>query len=327
MTPPARRAARFRPVPLPQKEGLDAVRVVPLPHEVGASIRTLLVTRYPALVSGEARDLDARFAAGDFVDRRGKAWGPEDPVERASEIFFYRDLAHETVEPVEIPVVYEDEHLLVVDKPRGMATIPRGEHVRRSALVRLRIQHANPELSPIHRLDKQTGGLLVLSKVAAERGAYQQLFSNRAVEKKYVARVRVTERGAHTLASLAHGSVHIEAPIFKEHGDMWAHVDDRGKPAHTIAHMIRRDGPEAMLSLQLLTGRTHQLRVHLDHVGLPIVGDELYPMPPVDSRSGERERRSVADDLHLWCTEMSFVDPVTGVARRFRAMPAGTECE
>lgn len=332
---PARRVRRHGARPLPQREGLDAVRVVCRPDDVGRPIIQVLRTRFPALESPAARPLAQRFRAGDFVDGEGKAWRPTDAAERSREVFFYRECAPEVVPEVHIPVVFEDEHLLVVDKPRGLASIPRGEHIRRSALVRLRVATGLSELSPIHRLDKQTGGLLVLSKKAEERGAYQSLFARGEVDKRYVAVVdtappfaelaifrgfRQPKSGKLPIHALREGPLTIEAPILKNHGDLWAHVDPRGKDARTEVTLLRELGEgRAAVALRLFTGRTHQLRLHLSHVGLPIVGDELYPAPEPDPHTGERTMREVSEDgLHLWCTFMAFTDPLTGEQREFR---------
>ena len=242
-----------------------------------------------------------------------------------------------------------------------MASIPRGEHVRRSALVRLRIQHGNADLSPIHRLDKQTAGILVLSKVPRERGAYQDLFAQRAVRKSYRAVVALDphdpERGAQCVTSLRRGPREVTVPIAKTHGDMWAHADvsgERGgKAAHTTVELLReapgsghhdegilghdeRNGGEdtsgaraehtyasesrinddawrGLVQLTPHTGRTHQLRVHLSHCGLPIVGDELYPAPEPDEVTGERIRRAPSSSsLQLLSHTLAFTDPITG---------------
>lgn len=317
---PARRTKRFARPPLPQRAGLDAVRVVAAPHEVGRPVGEVLLERFPALGSPEARDLGARFAEGEVVDQHGAAWSVQEPMTRAREVFFHRELAPEPFEPAEIPIVYEDEHLLVVAKPRTMASIPRGEHIRRSALVRLRVAHGLPDLSPIHRLDKQTGGILVLSKIPQERGAYQQLFSRGEVQKRYVA--WVSGEGP-TLAELERGPIEIREPIVKRHGDLWAHIDPHGKEAWTSVRMMRREAQSrrSLVSLVPHTGRTHQLRVHLAHVGLPIVGDELYPAPAPDPATGERSRRDVSEPLALWSVLMAFTDPVTGKERRFEWWP------
>lgn len=309
--------ARFRP--LAQRGGLDAVRVVVRGPEVGIGVADLVAARFPAMLDAGARDFEGRWAAGEFVDQFGAVWGPTEPAHRSREIFFHRDLAPEEVEEVQIPVIAEDEHLLVVDKPPGMASIPRGEHVRRSALVRLRVAHDCPDLSPLHRLDRWTSGLLAFSKIPAERGAYQRLFAERMVHKEYRALTHLPPAGTPLPAAVGE-AFEVRAPIRKEHGDMWAHVDERGKSAHSTVRIleVNRAAARALVHLVPHTGRTHQLRVHLNHVSLPIVGDDLYPMPEPDPATGERKRRvGGAEPLQLLSALLAFTDPVTGQERRF----------
>lgn len=334
-----RRLARRLPSPLPQRHGLDAVRVVPSADEAGRSVRDVLTARFPALVSAEAQDLGERFARGDVVDRSGAPYRPTDAVTRASEIFFHREIAPEPVDEVDIPVVFEDEHLLVVDKPAGVASIPRGEHVLRSALVRLRVRHGIQELSPLHRLDKQTAGLLALSKVRAERGAYQQMFAEAGrVTKRY--RAVCWDAGAHGPARerlLAGEAVDVREAIRKDHGDIWAHSDAGGRAAHSTMRLVDRwesaapgagEGGAARFLLDLVphTGRTHQLRLHCTHVGLPILGDELYPQPAPDPVTGQRQRRDTGGiDLQLQAVHLAFTDPLTGEERSFTTPTRLTE--
>ena len=335
-------SARTPAPPLPQRDGLDAIRVVIRPHEVGLSMREVLLARFPALAQSTAEPFEQRLARGDFVDAHALPYTGSEVAERSREVYFYRELAPEPDERPHVPIVFEDEHLLVINKPRGMASIPRGEHIQRSALVRLRRERQLPELSPLHRLDKLTGGLLLFSKRASERGPYQTLFANALVRKRYLALVdtRLAPRSDGTreranapgepyaeeaLEHLAHASLDMRAPIVKNHGDLWAHVHPAGKTAHTRASLVDRRGPRALLALDLFTGRTHQIRVHLAHHGLPIVGDELYPHPQLPDDGSVRTRREVHEPLHLWCTHMAFTDPLTGRERAFHIPPPLTQ--
>ncbi len=311
--------------PLPQRDGLDAVRCVPTAQESGSTAWDILTSRFPALLSPDAHPLTDRFARGDIVDRAGTPLQPGTVLTRADEVFFHRERTPEHVEPVTIPVVAHDEHLLVVDKPAGLATIPRGEHIRRSALVRLRVAHGLPDLSPIHRLDKQTAGLLAFSTRREERGAYQAMFAEPGrVQKAYRAVCRVgelTEAGRQLLRT---GHAEVYAPIRKEHGHLWAEVSDQGRSAWTSVRITGRARSHSadLVRVELVphTGRTHQLRVHLDHLGLPILHDELYPAPPRHPITGARERAPIpSQPLQLLAERLAFTDPVTGEQRSFRS--------
>lgn len=318
-----RRRRRQQPGPLPQRHGLDAVRVVPTAEESGSTVWAILTARFPALLSADAHPLADRFARGDIVTRDGAALVPDAVLSRADEVFFHREETPELVEPVEIPVVFEDDHLLVVDKPAGLATIPRGEHVRRSALIRLRVGHGLPELSPIHRLDKQTAGLLALSKRRTDRGAYQAMFAETGrVQKAYRAVCRVGELTGAGEELLRTGSAEVRAPIHKENGHLWAEISEQGRAAWTSVRITGRASGDELVRVDLIphTGRTHQLRVHLDHLGLPILHDELYPAPPRDPITGQRDRAPIPNrPLQLLAERLAFTDPVTGVERDFRS--------
>lgn len=344
---PARRKNRHQPYPLAQKAGLDPVRIVVRKEEQGQTVYEVLTARFPALLDSKAKDLQNRLAAGDFVNLNCKPYAKEQLVQTGDQIFFHRELKAEPTDSRELPVIFEDEHLLVVNKPANMASIPRGEHIRRSALVKLRTAYNLPKLSPIHRLDKQTAGILVLSKVASERGKYQQLFASRKVDKTYRALVEIGKAfdnctpgslapippGVEFLERLKQQPQDINANILKNHGDLWAHIDPRGKSAHTQVKFLKHKNlnylpaahfsPYSLLELTPHTGRTHQLRVHLAMVGLPIVGDELYPMKPPDP-DGVRRRHNKIDvfnnelELHLISYQMAFTDPITGAKRSFK---------
>src|SRR5699024_7577894 len=147
----------------------------------------LLSGRFPALADPEATPLEARFAAGEIVDAAGRAWAAEDPVTPGQQLWFHRELRAETVPEVELRILHSDEHLLVLDKPHDLATMPRGAHILSSALVRLRRATGIQALVPLHRLDRRTAGVLAFGIRPEERPAYQQLFARQEVDKDYEA--------------------------------------------------------------------------------------------------------------------------------------------
>lgn len=293
--------------PLPARHGLaaarlrtpDRVRGVPDPWPtMGAWLRH----RLPEHV-----DVPGMLAQQRFVDEDGRAVRDDDPYAPARHVWFHRDLRDEPVVPGEIHVVHRDERLVVVDKPPFLAAIPRGGHVVQSVVVRLRAALDLPELSPLHRLDRVTSGLLMLATEQRWRGPYQTAFERRAVGKTYRA-----------LAPLRPG---LELPtvvrdhIRKERGVLCAQVVP-GAPvnAETLVELEREADGLGVYRLSPRTGRTHQLRVHLAGLGIPIVGDPLYPVV-----------RDVAVDdfrhpLQLLAAELAFTDPVDGTQREFRSV-------
>jgi tRNA pseudouridine32 synthase/23S rRNA pseudouridine746 synthase len=250
----------------------------------------------------ERVDVDAMLAAGRFVLDDGSTIRGDEPYRPHTFVWFHRDLREEPEVPGEIVVLHEDERLLVVDKPPFLATIPRGRHVRQSVTVRLRDSLDLPELTPAHRLDRITSGVLVLVKERRWRGAYQSLFARREVDKTYLA--LAPHRPDLPLPCTVRDHVR------KERGTLRAEVVP-GAAVNAVTHVERQEvrGDLAVYRLRPETGRTHQLRLHLCSLGIPIEGDPLYP-----------EVLDVAVDdmstpLQLLAHRLAFADPVDGRAR------------
>jgi len=263
-------------------------------------------------------DVAGMLAQGRFVDADGRALRDDDPYVPARHVWFHRDLRDEPVVPGRIHVVHRDERLVVVDKPPFLSTIPRGRHVVQSVVVRLRDELGLPELSPLHRLDRVTSGLLLLATEQRWRGPYQTAFERRAVDKTYRALAPLRP-------DLALPTV-VRDHIRKERGVAQAEVVP-GAPvnAETRIELEQEVDGLGVYLLTPRTGRTHQLRLHLAGLGIPIVGDPLYPV----------ERDVAVDDfrepLQLLAAETAFTDPVDGQRREFRsvrslplAAPTGT---
>ena len=215
-------------------------------------------------------------------------------------VYFYRELRDEVAVPFDIPVLYRDDDIVVVDKPHFLATMPRGRHVVQTALVRLRRELGLPELSPAHRLDRSTAGVLLFTTRREVRGAYQTLFARGLVEKAYLARAAVNP-------NLELPTV-LRSRIAKQRGQLQV-VEEPGEPnAETLIELIDGDG---LYRLAPRTGRTHQLRVQMASVGLPIVGDPLYPNV-VDVAPDDFSR-----PLQLLAYSLGFEDPRTGELRVF----------
>lgn len=216
-----------------------------------------------------------------------------------SVVYLYRELPDEIPVPFDVPVLYRDENLVVVDKPHFLATMPRGRHVAQTALVRLRRELDLPELSPAHRLDRLTAGVLVFTARRAVRGAYQTMFARGGAAKTYLAHSSApTDRDF---------PVTVRSRIIKRRGLLQA-VEEPGEPNAETVVQHSGDGRYRLLPR---TGRTHQLRVHMNSLGLPITGDPLYP-EVVDVAAGD-----FTTPLKLLAQTLEFTDPVTGIRRRF----------
>ncbi|GAA4627894.1 pseudouridine synthase [Cellulomonas oligotrophica] len=293
--------------PLPSRHGLDAARIC-TPNKVRgradgwATMGAWLRHRLPEHV-----DVAAMLDAGRFVDADGRAVRDGDPYVPQSFVWFHRDLPAEADVPGEVVVVHRDERLVVVDKPAFLATIPRGRHVMQSVVVRLRAELGLPELSPLHRLDRVTSGLLMLATEQRWRGPYQTAFERRAVTKTY--------RALAPLREDLELPVVVRNHIRKQNGSWQAEVVPGARVnAETLVELEGEAGGHGVYRLSPRTGRTHQLRLHLWGLGVPIVDDPLYPVvkdvPTDDFRH----------PLQLLAAEVAFTDPVDGRERRFRSV-------
>ncbi len=250
-----------------------------------------LVDRLPAGVP-----VGERLANGEFVDQAGRPWAGDDPYRPNVFVWFHRPVRPEPVVPFPIEVLYADDRLVVVDKPHFLATTPNGTHVRETALVRLRDSLGLPELTPVHRLDRLTAGVLVLTTRREHRGVYADLFQTRSVDKAYEA--------------LAPFDPTLELPcrvanrIEKRRGSLQAEVVVGEPNAETLVEVVETRGQVARYRLTPLTGKTHQLRVHLAGLGLPILGDSLYPTA-LDVAADD-----FTTPLKLVARRLRFTDPV-----------------
>lgn len=315
------RRPRPRP-PLPQREGLDPVRWVVPPSTPPRPALVALRERFPALASAGATDLAERFARGDMVRSDGTAWSALEEVRGGDALWFHREHAPEDVPEVELPILHQDEHLLVIDKPHGIATTPRGAHILGSALARLRRATGIAELSPLHRLDRRTAGVLAFGVRPEERAAYQGLFAQGRVRKEYRARVvpARADRGASadgespTAPALRTGErFEMTDRLEKPAGSLAVQVVPGAANARTDVEVLETDEPRGstLLALRPRTGRTHQLRAQLAARGLPILGDDLYPVV--------RELGESDPPLQLLALELAFTDPITRAQRCFRS--------
>lgn len=309
-------------VPLPVKDGLNPTRVrvpndVPVISAAGFLREVIGKQRHRHPDDGEAA-LVARFTAGEVVLRDQTVLRPDSPVRAGQDVWFYRMPAPERRVPFEVPVVYEDDDILVADKPPFMATMPRAQHITETATVRLRRPTGIDELSPAHRLDRMTAGLLLFTKRRAIRGAYQTLFARREVEKTYEAVAGLRNVAAPTRWASRMSKTPGELQGRIETGEPNAFTDVVGVRAlgRSETDKLRAvhggDGPLGLYTLQPLTGKTHQLRLHMWQAGVPILGDPLYP-------DVVRGAEDFGVPLRLKAVRLRFRDPLTGADREFRS--------
>ncbi|MFI8828041.1 pseudouridine synthase [Streptomyces sp. NPDC053431] len=301
-----RRRSQAPSSPLPQRDGIDAVRLR-LPEDpdgAWGTVREHLVARYGGAV-GEAR-VAAMVREGRFVGADGRAVDGDEPYAAGRYLWFHRDFPAEQRVPFEVGVVYRDERIVVADKPHFLATMPRGRHVTETAVARLRRELGIPALQPAHRLDRLTAGLVLFVVRPEDRGAYQTLFRDRAVRKEYEA-VAGYDPGLEL-------PVTRRSRIEKERGTLAAReVPGEPNSESRIESAERLAGGLARYRLVPATGRTHQLRVHMNALGLPILHDPLFPV--VREEGAEDFERP----LQLLARSLEFTDPFGGGPLRFES--------
>ncbi|MGW2560185.1 pseudouridine synthase [Streptomyces sp. NPDC001514] len=300
-----RRRGRAAPVaPLPQRDGIDPVRVR-LPADPDGTWRTVrdhLVERFGEAVGAER--VEAMLRDGRFAGTDGPV-AADEPYVPGRYLWFHRDFAPEERVPFEVGIVYRDERLVVADKPHFLATTPRGRHITETALARLRRELGLPELQPAHRLDRLTAGLALFVVRPEDRGAYQTLFRDRRVRKEYEAVAPYDPEVALPVT--------VRSRIEKERGVLAAREVPGEPNSESRIELLAHRGPFGRYRLLPATGRTHQLRVHMNSLGLPILDDPVYPVVREDGPEDH------ARPLQLLARALEFTDPLTGRECRFES--------
>ncbi|MCZ8293991.1 MAG: pseudouridine synthase [Hylemonella sp.] len=288
----------------PMREGVGA-SCVALPHGPWPRLLDFLAERLPAV---SAEQWQARMAQGHVLDESGAPLSADAPYRHGTRVYYYRALDAEPVIPFEETILYQDAHLLVADKPHFLPVTPSGRYVQQTLLVRLKRRTGLEDLSPIHRIDRETAGLVVFSVRPQDRGAYQALFREQVVDKDYEAIAPL--RSDLPLPAVHRSRIEADERFFRQR-------EVPGEPnSETQIELIEALGELARYRLRPRSGKTHQLRVHMDALGRPICGDLFYP--EVVHGPGHAE-----DDwgrpLQLLARALAFTDPVTGAPRHFES--------
>ena len=272
-----------------------------------ATVLDCLCARFPAITREVWID---RFARGRVLDATGTPLAIDAPYRLGAEIRYFREVVDEPVIPFEETVLYADAHLVVADKPHFLPVTPAGAYVRETLLARLVRRLGNPELVPLHRIDRATAGLVLFSANVATRDQYQSLFRERHIRKRY-------EAIAPALPALSFPLIRASRLVAGEPFFRMQEVEGvpNSETRIDVIHddMKHGDGPLWRYALEPITGRKHQLRVHMAALGAPILNDPFYP-----------RLTDVADDdyarpLKLLARSLAFVDPLSGVERCFES--------
>ena len=290
----------MRTVP-PSVDGTPASRLQ-LPPGPWTTVLDCLCVRFPQV---HRTTWQVRIARGRVLDDRGRALGVDAAHRVGMEVFYYREVTEEVRVPFEETVLHADAHLVVADKPHFLPVTPAGGFVRETLLARLVLRLGNPMLVPLHRIDRATAGVVLFSADPGTRAAYQALFRERRIVKRY-------EAWAPALPDVAFPHVRTSRLV---RGDPFFRMcETAGAPnSETRIEVIERSGALWRYSLEPVSGRKHQLRVHMAALGAPILHDRSYPelADPVDDDH--------ARPLQLLARSLQFTDPLSGAERRFES--------
>ncbi len=253
-----------------------------------------------------------RMQSGSVLGEDGQPLPPEAPYVGGARVYYWRELRQENPIPFEETVLFEDEHLVVADKPHFLPVTPGGRYVRETLLVRLKARLGLADLSPLHRIDRETAGLVLLCKRPQDRDAYQSLFRDRQVDKVYEAVAPWREGMALPLTRQSH--ILEDEQAFYRIREALPH-EGLAPNSETRIECVQREGERALYRLYPVSGKRHQLRVHMHGLGLPIEGDQFYPVV----RRGPDEAEDFARPLQLLARVIDFTDPVSGQARHFES--------
>lgn len=287
-------------LPLPTRDGVGP-SCVGLPSGDWPTIADFLVARFPAI----PRDTwAARIAAHEVVDEHGALVTAQRRYEAPLRVYYYRSLDAEVPIPFDEQVLFQDAHLVVVDKPPFLPVTPTGKYLQQSLLVRLKRKLKIDDLVPLHRIDRSTAGLVLFSVRPETRGAYQAMFPERRIAKHYEAIVPWRD-GVSSVPESYRSRL-----VDDEHFMRVKEVP--GEPnAETRLAVRQTSGDRALLQLSPVTGRKHQLRVHCMALGMPIVNDPIYPtLLPAGSDDFDQP-------LQLLAKSVEFLDPISGALRSF----------
>lgn len=287
-------------------EGVSASRVY-LPAEKNCStLLDFFVSSFPHI---EADEWVARFAEGLVMTKEGELVSAGDIYVPNTHLLYFRRLAREPEIPFEEHILFQDEHILVADKPHFLPVTPSGLYLHQTLLNRLKKKTGIQTLSPIHRIDRDTAGLVVFSINPGERAQYQNLFRDRVVQKIYEAIAPYSDELAQRLP-LTYRSRLEESAHFLQMEEVTGEVN-----ADTYIELIEVMKPWAKYRLMPGSGKKHQLRCHLNALGVPIQYDQIYPvLTPYQEYDLD-----FLKPLQLLAKEICFKDPITGQERAFRS--------
>lgn len=276
-----------------------------LPEGPWPSLLEALSARFPRV---PRQVWQQRLARGRVLDTTGQPLAVDAPHRPGRRVYYFREVADEAPIPARETILHADDLLVLADKPHFLPVMPSGPYVEETLVARLRRRLDNPHLVPLHRIDRHTAGLVLLVADPAHRDAYQRLFRERRVAKLYEALAPPLPQLI--LPCVRRTRLQRGEPFFR-----MREVDGEAN-SETRIDVLERGDATWRYSLRPVTGRKHQLRVHMAALGAPIVNDPYYP------QLQPRGEDDAAHPLQLLARELAFIDPVTGERRNWRSQRA-----
>ncbi|WP_111860868.1 pseudouridine synthase [Acinetobacter sp. CFCC 10889] len=283
--------SKFKP---PMIDGVNASQVYLPKLAQPTTLFAYLCEKFPHI---SAQEWQQRFQDQLIFNEQGQILNLKSTYPENSHIFYYRFLAHEIHVPFQEQILFENDHFIVVDKPHFLTISPTGQYLQETVLVRLKKATNNPDLTPIHRLDRETAGIVLISKCPETRGMYQQLFAERRVQKVYHA------IAAYRPELIFPQDVHLRMEKGQPFYTMCTVAGEAN--SHTAIHLLTHNHTWAKYQLKPETGKQHQLRVHLNHLNIPIKNDPFYPTVI------HKNEADFSTPLQLLAKELSFKDPIS----------------
>ena len=247
-----------------------------------------------------------RVADGKVHWHDGTLITADSPFQAQQRVYYYREVDSEPVIPFEEKILFQDEHILVAYKPHFLAVIPTGIYIKECLQNRLREKTGHENLQALHRLDRPTAGLMLFSVNPATRHLYHELFSARKIHKTYQAIARVNSG-----EDLVGKEWLVKNRIIQSDPRFLMKIVEGESNSHSVIRCLEQSGDKALFELNPITGKTHQLRLHMKSLGWPLLNDRFYPtlLPKADEEYSK--------PLQLLAKELRFIDPVTQQSRFF----------
>ena len=279
---------------LPPRAGVSPSYVW-LPNGPWKTIGEFFIFRFPHV---DLTSWESRMSRGEVRDEHSLALHLASPYRVGACVFYYREPEQERPIPFQADILYQDDEILIADKPHFLPVTPGGRFLHETLLVRLKNETGITSLVPLHRLDRETAGLVMFSVNPNSRNQWLSLFRDRAVKKIYEAHASFNEQ-------LGLPYVHRSRLVKDERFFKMKEVD--GEPnSETIIHLLKRELSHTSYLLEAVTGKMHQLRVHMMALGLPLLNDALYPITHAANSD------DFTAPLKLLARSLTFINPING---------------